>query len=81
MFEERTEHMKTPGWDQLERELPGRLAEVRRRAEMTQEDLATAAGVTARSVKRYEAGASTMPSDVIYRMAAAGLDMRYVIFG
>lgn len=48
---------------------------------MSQEDLAAASGVTARSIKRYEAGKSTMPTDVVYRMAAAGLDMRYVIFG
>jgi|JI6StandDraft_1071083.scaffolds.fasta_scaffold201086_2 transcriptional regulator with XRE-family HTH domain len=67
-------------WRTLEAGLGSRLALERRKLQLTQELLAEVAGVTARSIKRYEAGESTMATDVVYRLASAGVDMRFVLF-
>jgi len=47
---------------------------------LTQVELAAALDVAGRSVKRYEAGTSTIPSDIILQMKALGIDPGY-LFG
>ena len=57
-----------------------RLRTIREALGMTQSDLASALCVTDRTIKRYEAGTSTIPSDVVVAMMGIGMDIAY-LFG
>lgn len=48
---------------------------------LTQEALARLIDVTSRSVSAWEVGESTIRLDILYRLAEAGIDIHYVIFG
>lgn len=61
-------------------QLGERLKEMRAALGMTQLELADALQLADRSVKRYEAGTSTIPSDVVLRMKDLGIDPAY-LFG
>jgi transcriptional regulator with XRE-family HTH domain len=61
-------------------QLGERLKEMRAKLGMTQLEFAEALQLADRSVKRYEAGSSTIPSDVILRMTDLGIDPAY-LFG
>lgn len=61
-------------------QLGERLKEMRAALGMTQLEFADALQLADRSVKRYEAGTSTIPSDVVLRMKDLGIDPAY-LFG
>jgi transcriptional regulator with XRE-family HTH domain len=61
-------------------QLGERLKEMRAELGMTQLEFAEALQLADRSVKRYEAGSSTIPSDVVLRMKDLGVDPAY-LFG
>ena len=61
-------------------QLGERLKEMRAELGMTQMEFAEALHLADRSVKRYEAGSSTIPSDVVLRMKDLGIDPAY-LFG
>lgn len=65
----------------LQSSLGDRLKEERGRLGLTQEGLAKRIDVTARSIAGYELGTTTIRLDILYRLAEAGIDIPYVLFG
>lgn len=61
-------------------QLGERLREMREALGLTQLELAEALRVTDRSIRRYEAGTTTIPSDVVLQMKQLGIDPAY-LFG
>lgn len=60
-------------------QLGRRLRELRERLCMTQAQLGGALGITDRTIKNYEAGTSTIPSDVLLSMLGLGMDIGYLL--
>jgi len=67
--------------ESLETGFGSRLREQRKALGLTQEMLAAHLEVAVRSVKGYEAGSTTVASDVIYRMMAIGIDIGRLFYG
>jgi len=65
----------------LEAGFGDRLRAQRKSLGLTQEMLAAHLDVAVRSVKGYEAGSTTVASDVIYRMMAIGIDIGRLFYG
>jgi transcriptional regulator with XRE-family HTH domain len=67
--------------EDLQSSLGQRLKSERLRLSLTQEALAKRVDVVVRSIIGYEQGTTTIRSDILYRLAAAGIDVSYVLFG
>lgn len=67
--------------ESLEAGLGDRLREQRKALGLTQEAIAQLLNVAVRSVKGYEAGSTTVASDLIFRMMAIGIDICHLFYG
>lgn len=65
----------------LQLSLGGRLKAERIRLGLSQDGLAHRASITGRSISAYELGKSTIRLEILYRLADAGVDIPYVLFG
>lgn len=72
--------MSSTGTNTDAAQLGARLREMRETLGFTQAEFAEALRVTDRSVRRYEAGTTTIPSDVVIQMMVLGIDPSY-LFG
>jgi transcriptional regulator with XRE-family HTH domain len=61
--------------------LAHRLRDERQRLGLSQSAFAELLGITTRAVQHYEAGASTIRLDILYRMLDAGVDVHFLLFG
>lgn len=58
-----------------------RLRELRKARGLTQESLATSAGVTQQTIHQYEKGATLPSLEFIYTLKDHGFDLQYLLFG
>ena len=65
----------------LEASFGDRLRAERKALGHSQESVAQLMDIAVRSIKGYEAGSTTVASDVIYRMMAIGIDVNYLFCG
>ena len=73
--------MSIPEIPDIQSSLGERLKAERARLGLTQDALAERINVTGRSIAGYELGTTTIRQDIMYRLAKAGVDMPYVLFG
>jgi transcriptional regulator with XRE-family HTH domain len=73
--------VNTDNCDTLQASLGERLVELRSELGMTQIELADCLGITSRTIRGYETGTTTIPTDTLYRMMEIGIDVPYLLFG
>lgn len=66
---------------EIRREIGQRLLSERSRLDLTQQNLAEAIGSSRLSVVHYESGRSSPSAETLAAMAAAGIDVRYMLTG